>query len=158
MSPPYIAVVGTGDPAPQTDALAEEVGRLLAEHGAVLVCGGLQGVMEAAARGAERAGGMSVGLLPGPDRRHANPHIKIALPTGMGEMRNALIVRGADAVIAIGGGFGTLSEIGFALKTGKHVVALGSWDLAAAGAEGAVHSVSSAEEAVAAALAAAGTR
>ncbi len=129
----YVAVCGAGDPAADTDALAYEVGRLLAEAGAIVVCGGLGGVMEAACRGAKQAGGTTVGLLPGQDRSHANPYVDVAIPTGMGEMRNALIVRSADAVIAIGGGWGTLSEVALAMKTGTTVVTLGSWDLPEAG-------------------------
>jgi uncharacterized protein (TIGR00725 family) len=126
----YVAVIGAGVADPDRDAEAEAVGRELAGHGAVLVCGGLGGVMEAACRGAREAGGTTVGLLPGPDRSGANPHLTIALPTGMGELRNGLIVRGADAVIAIGGEYGTLSEIGFALKLGRPVVGLRTWELA----------------------------
>ena len=126
---PYIAVCGTGEADPETDALAEEVGRLLAQRGAILVCGGLGGVMEAACRGADSAGGLSVGLLPGAERATANEFLDIVLPTGMGEMRNALIVRAADAVIAIGGAWGTLSEIALARKTGTPVIGLGTWDL-----------------------------
>ena len=125
----YVAVCGTGDPNPDTDALAEEAGRLLAEKGAIVVCGGLGGVMEAACRGADSAGGLSVGLLPGDDRSAANEHLDIALPTGLGEMRNALIVRAADAVIAVGGGWGTLSEIALARKTGVKVISLGPWEM-----------------------------
>lgn len=125
----YVAVCGTGEADAETDALAEEVGRLLAQRGAILVCGGLGGVMEAACRGADSAGGLSVGLLPGDDRSMANEHVDIALPTGLGEMRNALIVRSADAVIAIGGGWGTLSEIALARKTGVKVIGLGPWGL-----------------------------
>jgi hypothetical protein len=128
----YLAVVGAGIPDPESDALAEEVGRAIAEHGAYLVCGGLEGVMEAACRGAKSAGGTTIAILPTLDRSAANPYVDYAIPTGMGEMRNALVVRSADAVIAIGGEFGTLSEIAFALKTGKPVIGLRTWDLAAA--------------------------
>lgn len=125
----YVAVCGTGMSDPDTDAIAEEVGRLLAEAGAILVCGGLDGVMAAACKGADSAGGLSVGLLPGTSRSEANEFLDIALPTGMGEMRNALIVRCVDAVIAIGGGWGTLSEIALARKTGVPVFGIGTWDL-----------------------------
>ena len=128
-----MAVIGSGEPAPGRDRQAEQVGRGLAQRGAVLVCGGLGGVMEAACRGAFQAAGTTVGLLPGPDRRAANPHLTIALPTGMGELRNGLIVRAADAVIAVGGEYGTLAEIGFALKLGRPVVGLGTWELARGG-------------------------
>lgn len=146
---PYVAVVGSGEPQAVTDALAEAVGRALAESGAVVVCGGLGGVMEAACRGAQAAGGLTVGLLPGARRTDANPYVEIALPTGLGEMRNALIVRCADALIAIGGGPGTLSEIAFALKTGVPVIGLETFEL-----DGVV-SASGPADAVARALAAA---
>jgi uncharacterized protein (TIGR00725 family) len=126
---PYIAVVGPGVATAEEETMAEEVGRLLARAGAVVVCGGSTGVMEAASRGAAGEGGVVVGILPGSDRAEANPHVTVAIPTGMGEMRNALIARAADAVIAVGGEFGTLSEIAFALKIGTPVVGLRSWDL-----------------------------
>jgi uncharacterized protein (TIGR00725 family) len=110
-------------------AAAESVGRGLAARGAVLVCGGLGGAMEAACRGAKEAGGTTVGLLPGRDRDDANSYVDIAVTTGLGEARNALIVRAADSLIAIGGGYGTLSEIALALRTGKRVVGLGTWEI-----------------------------
>jgi uncharacterized protein (TIGR00725 family) len=94
-----------------------------------LVCGGLGGVMEAACRGAKGAGGTTIGILPGSERAAANAFVDVAVPTGLGEARNALVVRAADAVIAVGGGYGTLSEIALALKAGKPVVGLGSWDI-----------------------------
>ena len=105
------------------------MGRELAARGAVLVCGGLGGVMEAACRGAKDAGGRTVGILPGTDRAAANPFVDTAIPTGLGEARNALVVRAADALISVGGGYGTLSEIALALKAGKPVVGLDSWDI-----------------------------
>lgn len=129
----YVAVIGAGEPDEALEQLAEEVGRAVARRGARLVTGGLGGVMEAASRGARSEGGLTVGILPGIDRRSANPHLDVALPTGMGEMRNTLIVRSADAVIAVGGEFGTLSEIAFALKTGVPVVGLQTWELAKQG-------------------------
>jgi uncharacterized protein (TIGR00725 family) len=110
-------------------AAAEAVGRVLASHGAVVVCGGLGGAMEAACRGAKEAGGTTVGLLPGGDREAANPFVDVALPTGLGEARNALIVRVVDALVAVGGGYGTLSEIALALRIGKPVVGLGTWEI-----------------------------
>jgi uncharacterized protein (TIGR00725 family) len=131
------------------------VGRELAERGAVVVCGGLGGVMEAACRGAREAGGTTLGILPGLDRRQANPYVEVALPTGMGEARNALVVRAADSVVAIGGGFGTLSEIALALKVGKTVVGLDTWDLGERGGE-AMRRAESPGEAVEAALAGTG--
>jgi uncharacterized protein (TIGR00725 family) len=124
-----VAVVGPGRADAAEEELAESVGRGLAEHGAVLVCGGLGGVMEAACRGAAESGGATVGILPGLDRGQANPHVQVAVPTGMGEARNALVVRAADAMIAIAGEWGTLSEIALAMKTGKPVVGLGTWEL-----------------------------
>jgi len=126
---PYVAVVGGGTCSAEEAAAAERIGALLARSNAVLICGGLSGVMEAACRGARREGGLTVGLLPGTDRSAANPHVAVAIATGLGELRNGLVVRAADAVIAVGGEFGTLSEIGFALKLGKRVVGLGTWDL-----------------------------
>lgn len=128
--PIYIAVVGGAECDDETAALAYEVGRLLAEAKAILVCGGLGGVMEAASRGAREAGGVTVGILPDNDRTHANRYLDIALATGTGEARNTLIVRAADAVVAVGGEFGTLSEISFALKIGKPVVGIRTWELA----------------------------
>jgi uncharacterized protein (TIGR00725 family) len=95
----------------------------------VLVCGGLGGVMEAACKGAKESGGTTVGILPGLDRADANPYVEVAVATGLGEARNALVVRAADALIAIGGGYGTLSEVALALRAGKRVVGLGTWDV-----------------------------
>ena len=127
--PSYIAVCGPDPCTDEVGALAQEVGRLLAVAGAVIVCGGLGGVMEAASHGAVAAGGTVIGILPGQDRTAANPHLTLSIPTGMGEMRNTLIVRSADALIAIAGEFGTLSEIAFALKTETPVVGFGTWDI-----------------------------
>jgi uncharacterized protein (TIGR00725 family) len=136
MSAPHSKYVAVCGPDPCTDevgAMAEEVGRLLAEAGAIIVCGGLGGVMEAASRGAARAGGTVIGILPGLDRSAANPYLTVSIPTGMGEMRNTLIVRSADVLIATAGEFGTLSEIAFALKTGVPVVGLDTWELGKGG-------------------------
>jgi len=119
-----IAVCGSGQEIATLNAAAEQVGRAVAEAGAVLVCGGLGGVMAAAARGARRAGGFTVGVLPGRDRAAANAWISLSLPTGMGEGRNVLVVRFAHAVIAIGGEWGTLSEVALASKIGVPVVLL----------------------------------
>lgn len=121
-------MVGPGDAEPEELVRAEEAGAAVAEAGAGLVCGGLGGVMEAACRGARSRGGLTVGLLPGSDRDAANGWVVVALPTGLGEARNALVVRAADAVVAIGGGWGTLSEIALALKTGVPVVGLWTWE------------------------------
>jgi uncharacterized protein (TIGR00725 family) len=137
MPPPdvWIAVVGPGEASPDELSGAEEAGALIAEAGAGLVSGGLGGVMEAACRGARSRGGLTLGLLPGPDRDAANGWVVVAVPTGLGEARNALVVRAADAVVAIGGGWGTLSEIALALKTGVPVVGVGTWEPAIAGGE-----------------------
>lgn len=128
-----MAVVGPSEAAAPELAAAEEVGRALGEAGAVLVCGGLGGAMEAACRGAKAAGGTTVGILPGPDRAASNPHVDLAVATGLGEARNAVVVRTVDAVIAVGGAYGTLSEIALALRAGTPVVGLGTWELARAG-------------------------
>ncbi len=150
---PQIAVVGAGEGGAELLGKAEQVGAKLAEAEAVLVCGGLGGVMEAACRGAREAGGLTVGLLPGTDRGAANQFLDVAVPTGMGEMRNALIVRAADAVLALGGGHGTLSEIAFALKIGRPVVGFETWELSKTGvADETIVRVDSAEAAVTAAL------
>ncbi len=127
---PYVAVVGPGKAASGGEIeAAEVVGRELAGRGAVVVCGGLGGVMAAVCRGAAAAGGLTVGILPGGDRGAANEWVRVAVPTGLGEMRNALVVRCADAVIAVGGAYGTLSEIALALKAGLPVVGLGTWSI-----------------------------
>ena len=126
----YIAVVGPSEPEdPGVLDAAHAVGAALARARAVLICGGRGGVMEAACRGAKGAGGTTVGLLPGTDRAAANAHVDIAIPTGLGEARNALVVRAADAIIAVGGGWGTLSEIALAMRTAVPVVALGGWTI-----------------------------
>jgi uncharacterized protein (TIGR00725 family) len=122
--PPRVAVCGAGICGGDVMELAEAVGRELALAGAVLICGGLGGVMEGSARGAVGAGGLTVGILPGRDARNANPFIRVPLATGMGEGRNVLVVRTADAVIAIGGEWGTLSEVALARKVGVPVVLL----------------------------------
>lgn len=145
----YAAVVGAGRCTSSQAATAAAVGRGLAEIGFVVVTGGLGGVMEAASRGAREAGGTSVGLLPGTDRATANPHVDVAIPTGMGEMRNVLVVRSADVVIAVGGGHGTLSEIAFALKTDVPVIGIGTWDLGEDDRPDPVHRAEDAEQAVA---------
>ncbi|MDQ4125518.1 MAG: TIGR00725 family protein [Actinomycetota bacterium] len=149
---PYVAVVGAGEAGEDLERVAEQVGQGLAESGAILLCGGLTGVMEAACRGCRAGGGTSVGILPGDDRRAANQFVDVALATGMGEMRNALIVRAADVVIALGGEYGTLSEVAFALKTGRPVVGYDTWDLSSGTASDGIVRVDSADDAVKAAL------
>jgi uncharacterized protein (TIGR00725 family) len=156
---PYIAVVGPSAGTPAELALGEAVGRGIAEAGAVLVCGGMGGVMEAAAGGCAESGGRSVGILPTEDRLDANPYLTVAVATGMGEGRNSIVVRTADAVIAVHGEFGTLSEIALALKMGKPVVGLGTWELAKSGEPvDAIVRVTDPREAVATALRLAGAR
>lgn len=123
----HIAVCGPAEATERELALAQEIGRLLAESGAVLVCGGLGGVMDAAAEGVEKAGGTSIGILPGATRAGASTHLSFVVPTGLGEARNALVVRAADVVIAVSGEYGTLSEIALALKMDKPVVGLDTW-------------------------------
>ena len=125
----FIGVIGDGACSPAVAEVAEEVGRRLAEQDAVIVCGGLGGVMEAACRGAKSAGGLTIGILPGDNRRHANRYVDIPIVTGMGEARNVLVVKSAQAVIAVGGMYGTLSEIALALKNGVPIVGLDTWRL-----------------------------
>jgi len=125
----YVAVVGPGDASPAELESAELIGRGIAQAGDVLVCGGLGGVMAAACRGAMSAGGMTVGILPGSDRSAGNEWLTVAIPTGLGELRNGLVIRAADAVIAVGGAYGTLSEVALALKTGVPVIGLQTWEI-----------------------------
>ncbi len=124
-----IAVIGGGDRSAAALAAAEIVGAELAKAGAVLVCGGLDGVMAAACRGAKSAGGTTVGVLPETDPGTANPWVDVVIPTGLGEARNAIVVRSAGAVVAIDGEYGTLSEIALALRSGVPVIGLRTWSL-----------------------------
>ena len=124
-----IGVIGAGAANGETFLRAEETGRLIARNGFLLVCGGLGGVMEAAAKGAKAAGGTTLGILPQADRQSANPYIDIPVVTGFGEGRNVIIVRTADLLIAVGGEYGTLSEIAFALKMGKPVIGITTWEI-----------------------------
>ena len=126
---PYVAVIGASEPRGADATAAEEVGRRLAEAGAIVVTGGRGGVMAAACRGTQEAGGTSIGLLPGSSREDANEWVSVALPTGLGELRNGLVVRAADVIIAIGGAYGTLSEIALALHAGKPVLGLLTWEI-----------------------------
>jgi uncharacterized protein (TIGR00725 family) len=123
----YVAVVGPGNASPADAHDAELIGRGIAQDGHTVVCGGLGGVMAAACRGAAEAGGMTVGILPGTDRAAANRWVRVTLPTGLGELRNGLVVRAADVVVAVGGAYGTLSEVALALKTGVPVIGLRTW-------------------------------
>ena len=156
MPPPraWIAIAGPGEAAPWELEAAEEAGAAVAEAGCGIVCGGLGGVMEAACRGARSRGGTTVGLLPGLERGEANGWVQVAVPTGLGEARNVLVVRAADAIVAIGGAWGTLSEIALGLRAGRPVVGLGTWELARGGeaVEG-IAAMNSPSEAVAEALA-----
>lgn len=126
---PIIGVIGGSAPTAEEATAAEAVGRTLAEKGAILICGGRGGVMAAACRGAKSGGGLTIGILPGTHRGQANPYVDIPIATGIGEARNAIITRTAQAVIAIGGSYGTLSEIAFALAFGVPVVGLGTWEM-----------------------------
>lgn len=125
----HVGVVGAGTCSEDVARQAERVGRAVAREGAVLVCGGLGGVMEAAARGARREGGLTLGLLPGVDRQAANEFIDCAVATGLGHFRNFLIAQTSDAFVAVAGRYGTLSEIAMALNLGKPVIGLGSWEI-----------------------------
>lgn len=125
----YISVIGHSLGGASDAELAYAVGEEIARRGHVLVCGGLGGVMEAASRGARDAGGVAVGILPGADRSKANRWLSVSIPTDMGHARNAIVALSGDAIIAICGGYGTLSEIAFGLKMGKPVIGLESWDL-----------------------------
>ncbi|CAN5579225.1 TIGR00725 family protein [soil metagenome] len=151
MSEPYIAVIGAGEAGEELYEQARQVGQLVAGRRGIVVCGGLDGVMEAVARGATEAGGVAIGVLPDEDRRRANEYLSYSVATGVGEARNLAVVCTADAVIAVGGEYGTLSEIGLARKVGRPVVSLGSWELS-----GHVTVALSPEEAVEAAFVALG--
>jgi len=130
-----IAVIGGGEVSPEIAEVAEEVGREIARHSAALVCGGLGGVMEAACRGADSEGGLTIGILPGEDHRAANPYVHIPIVTSIGYARNVAVVKTARAVIAIDGSYGTLTEIGYALQSGLPVIGLGTWSVVSNGHE-----------------------
>lgn len=137
-----IGVIGGSKPDTKSRQVAFNVGQLIAEKGAILICGGLSGVMEAASRGAKQAGGLTIGILPGNSPQDANPNIDIAIATGLGYSRNSLVAMNSDVIIAIDGQYGTLSEIAYGCIYGKKVIGIGTWDV-----EG-VNQVKSAEEAV----------
>jgi uncharacterized protein (TIGR00725 family) len=130
-----IAVIGDSSCSPEEARLAETVGELLAQQGVTVICGGLGGVMEAACRGAKSKGGQTVGILPGQDSNTANPWVDVPVVTSLGEARNVVVVKSAQAVIAIGGRYGTLSEIAYALKSGIPVIGLNTWSLSRNGEE-----------------------
>ena len=132
---PIIAVIGGGSCNQEEARLAEEVGRELAKRGATLVCGGLGGIMEAACKGVSAEGGITIGILPGDDRNSANPYVQIPIVTNMGHARNVAVVKSGQAVIAVGGNYGTLSEISHALQSGIPVIGLGTWTIARNGQE-----------------------
>jgi len=148
-----IGVIGASRPSPAGYRLAVEVGRLIARHGAVLVCGGLGGIMEAACRGCTEEGGEAIGILPGGEAREANPYVSLAIPTNMGHARNVIIAHTAGALIAVEGEYGTLSEMAVAVKLGRAVISLGAWE----GLPGVIY-VKDAETAVRKALAITGSK
>ncbi|HET7271971.1 MAG TPA: TIGR00725 family protein [Rubrobacter sp.] len=127
--PIYVSVIGSGTATGDLYEKAREVGKLVAERGGIIVCGGLSGVMEAVARGVKEAGGTSIGILPDEDRRRQNEYLTYSVATGTGQARNLAVVCSGDVVIAVGGEYGTLSEIGLSRKVGRPVVVLESWDL-----------------------------
>lgn len=129
MSRPIIGIIGNGLEDPELNKWAEEAGSLIAKEGYALVNGGLGGVMRASAKGAKENNGLTIGILPGSDPKDANTYIEVPISTGLGEMRNLLIIRAASVLIAIGGGYGTLSEIALALKAKKPVIGLNTWDV-----------------------------
>jgi uncharacterized protein (TIGR00725 family) len=138
-----IGVIGGRDVSTEIIKIAESIGQLIAERNAILICGGLGGVMEAACRGAKTVGGITVGILPVASKEEANPHVDIVIPTGMGVARNAVVIHSSDGVIAVDGSYGTLSEIAFALQCRVPLVVLKSWEI-----DGSVISAEDPEEAV----------
>jgi len=148
-----IAVIGNRDAEPAQLKVAEEVGRGVARAGAILICGGLSGVMRAACKGARSEGGLTIGVLPGGSANDANPYVQIPIVTNMGYARNTIVVRSAQAVIAVGGGYGTLTEIGYALDAGIPVIGIKTWSLSRNGKkEDSIIRARNAEEAVRLAL------
>lgn len=126
---PVIAVIGAGKCSKKLRDMAAEIGRYVAENGGVVLCGGLGGVMEGAARGAKEAGGTTIGIIPSENKADANQFIDYVIPTGFGQARNVLVVRAADAIVALPGKYGTLSEMSFALVSGKPIVSVQAWKL-----------------------------
>lgn len=153
----FIAVIGGHQCSPEELKLAEAVGRELARRGIILICGGLDGVMEAACRGARSEGGVTVGILPGEDCHSANPYVSIPVVTGLGYARNVIVVKSAQAIIAIDGSYGTLSEIAHALQSRVPVVGLNTWSMSIQGRiDDSIIPAADAREAVEKAIAAAG--
>ena len=126
---PVIAIIGAGKCSKKLYDIAAEIGRYVAENGGVVLCGGLGGIMEGAARGAKEAGGTTIGIIPSENKADANQFIDHVIPTGFGQARNVLVVRAADAIVALPGKFGTLSEMAFALVSGKPIVSVQAWKL-----------------------------
>ena len=124
-----IGVIGTSSPSQEETKLAYELGGLIAEKGAILICGGLGGIMESVCKGTKEKGGITIGILPEDSKIHANKYVDIPIPTGFSHARNIIIVRTSDSIISIGGGYGTLSEIAFALKLNIPVFGLGTWEI-----------------------------
>jgi uncharacterized protein (TIGR00725 family) len=146
-------VIGASQCSALESRLAEDVGRELAKSGAAVICGGLTGVMEAVCRGASECGGLTIGILPGDRSESANAFVKMPIVTGLGHARNVIIVKSADAAIAIGGGYGTLSEIAFARQRNLRVIGLNTWEISRAGAtDNTIMRAASAKEAVEMAL------
>jgi uncharacterized protein (TIGR00725 family) len=131
----FIGVIGGSDVSPQIAKLAEEVGREIAQQGAALVCGGMGGVMEAACKGASTEGGLTIGIVPGDSRETANKYVKIPIVTGIGYARNVAVVKSSQAIIAIDGSYGTLTELGYALQSGIPVIGLNTWSMSINGRE-----------------------
>lgn len=127
--PLRVGVIGGGSCSPRHYEIARDVGHLIASEGAILVCGGLGGVMEGAAKGAREGGGLTVGILPSREARDANPYITLPIPTGLGYARNALVVQSSQLIVAIDGKTGTLSELAFALTYGKPIIGFETWDV-----------------------------
>ena len=143
------SVIGAGSCSAEEAEVAEKLGMLLAEAGFAVVCGGGSGVMEAVCRGAQKADGLTIGILPGSNAAEANPYVRLSLPTGLSHARNVLVVMSGDVVIAVGGGYGTLSEIGYAKKLGKPLIGLSSWHMEKAdGSQADFTQVNSPQEAV----------
>ena len=154
-----ISVIGEGDARPEIEDLAEQVGQELARRGHAIVCGGLGGVMEAACKGAKSAGGATIGILPGDDPKSANPWVDVPICTGIGHARNIIVVKTGRAVIAVGGAYGTLSEIGHALSEGIPVIGLKTWAMSRSGEDdGGVIVATDAKDAVEKAIQAANSR
>jgi uncharacterized protein (TIGR00725 family) len=149
MKKKIVSVIGQSSSTPEQDAQAVELGKLIAEAGHVIVCGGMGGVMQAVAKGAAEHNGICIGLLPGDDQAEGNPFISVGIPTGLGHARNMLVVRAGDIIVAIGGSYGTLSEIAFALTMGKVVIGLDSWSARShAGVPAEILAVKTAKEAM----------